>query len=259
MKFNNKTNCLPLIAAVLGLIALILRLGLFALGMDQKGLLIPGHPLDILVWIFTAAAVLLAATVLPQKTDAADDSDDFRLFAPAAIGAFALAGGITLSVLTGWDAWTRLEQLRNLTGIAAIPALVLAGLARFQGKQPFFGFHALVCLHLTLRTISHYQIWCSSPQLQTYLFSMAASILLFLFAYYQTASDADLGNPRLRRFTGLLGSFFCLAAAADGADILLYLGGALWMLTNLGRFAPARPTGKMSVGKGEPADDHEPA
>lgn len=256
MKRNIKTTCLPLVTAILGLIALILRFGLFLLGTDRKGLLIPGHPLDILTWIVTAAAVLLSAAVLLQKTDVAADSDDFRFFAPAAIGAFALAGGIALSVISGWGAWTRLEQLRNLTGIAAIPALVLAGLARFQGKRPFFGFHALVCLYLTLRTISHYQVWCSSPQLQNYLFAMAASILLCLFAYYQTASDADLGNPRLLYFTGLLGSFFCLAAAADGADILLYLGGALWMLTNLGHRSP---TGKMSVGKGEPADDHEPA
>ena len=67
---------------------------------------------------------------------------------------------------------------------------------------------------------------------------MAASIALSLFAYYQTAFDVELGNRRMQLGMGLLGSFFCLAAAAGSEDRMLYLGGAVWMLTNLCSLTP---------------------
>ena len=56
MNKNLNAKSLPVLTAGLGLLALLLRLGLYLLGTDEKGLLISGYPLDLLVWVVTAAA-----------------------------------------------------------------------------------------------------------------------------------------------------------------------------------------------------------
>ena len=119
-----------------------------------------------------------------------------------------------------------------------MPAVVWAGLCRWKGKQPFFLLHGIVCLYLTLYSISHYQTWSSQPQMQDWFFSMAGIVCLVLFSYYQTAFPVGLGKRRLQLLVGLLGGFFCIGAIAGSEDFLLYLGGALWMLTNLCSLTP---------------------
>lgn len=259
MNCNPKTNSLPILTAGMGVIALILRLGLYLLGTDEKGLLIPGHPLDILVWVVTAAAAGLIIVSVWKRKGSQRYSDNFAPSAPAAIGAFALAGGIAVSVISGWSIWSRLELIRNICGLLAIPALIRVGLCRRQGKRPFFLLHAVICLALTLHAVSHYQVWSSRPQLQDYFFVMAASIALTLFAYYQTAFDVGMGRRRMQLGTGLMAAFFCIAALAGGEDILLYLGGAVWAVTNLCNLTPVkrrRPTPITENGK---EDHHESA
>lgn len=240
MNLNPNTKPLPFLTACLGLITLILRLGLEMLGKDSKGLLIPGHPLDLLVWAVTLAAILLILlTVLPLN-GSPRYTDNFSASTAAAIGCFALAGGIVVSTLLGYNTNMRLDLVRRISGLLAIPALIWAGLCRWQGKQPFFLTYALASLYLTMHAISHYQVWSSRPQLQNWIFCMAASILLALFAYYQTAFCVSLGKRRMQLGTGLLAAFFGLSAAAGGEDMMLYLGGAVWALTDLCNLTPVR-------------------
>ncbi len=259
MNKNLNTKSLPRLIAGLGLTALILRLGLYLLGTDEKGLLIPMHPLDLLTWAAAAAAVLLSLVSVRKLDGSARYCDNFSASTPAAIGAFALAGGIAVSVTGSWDVWQRLDLIRNLCGLLAIPAIVWAGLCRWQGKRPFFTFHAITCLYLTLYAVSHYQVWSSRPQLQDYFFSMTGAVLLTLFAYYQTAFDVSLGKRRMQLFTGLLAAFFCIAAAAGGEDILLYLGGAAWTLTNLCSLTPVKRRKPNPTAEPGKEDRHESA
>lgn len=252
MKIKLKSKTLPALTAGLGIITLILRLGLYLVGTDQKGLLIPGHPLSILSWVVTAAASVLIIGTVCRLDGSQRYSDNFEPSTAAAIGAFALAGGIAVSVISGWTTYLRLEQIRNLCGLLVIPALILAGLCRWQGKRPKFLLHGIVCLYLTLHTVSHYQIWCSRPQLQSYFFPMAASIGLTLFAYYQTAFDVGMGRRRMQLAAGLMAAFFCISAAAGLEDIPLYLGGAVWTLTNLCSLFPV-PCCRPEL----PKEDHD--
>lgn len=231
---------LPLFAACAGLTVMVLRFALFLLGRDEKNLLITGHPLDILVWIVTAAAVLLILGSAENPKDPSRYSDPLVPSSLAAVGTFALAGGILVSVLTGSSSGLRLEMLCRLIGALAVPAAVWAGLCRYQGKKPFLLAHGTVCLYLILYTVSHYQAWSSRPQIQDWLFSMAGIVCLDLFAYQQTAFDADLGKHRIQRITGLLTGIFCFGAIAGAEDLLLYIGGGIWALTNLCRPAPVR-------------------
>lgn len=243
MKSNLNSKSLPVLAAGLGCAAALLRLGLYAFGTDEKGLLNNGHILSLLVWAVTAFAALFICLEVRKLGGSARYEDNFGPSAAAAMGTFALAGGIAVTVVSGWETWLRLEMIRNFLGLLSIPALLWVGLRRRRGRQSFFLFHALLCLYLTLHTVSHYQIWCSRPQLQDFLFPMAGSILLALFAYYQTAFDVAMGKRRMQLGVGLLGAFACIAAAAGGEDILLYTGGAVWMLTNLCSLTPV-PTEK---------------
>ncbi len=238
MKFLPHPKNLPFFAAGAGLIALILRFALLLLGRDEKGLLIPGHPLDLLVWVVTAAAAAVILVSLRKLNGSSRYADNFAPSAAAAIGAFALAGGIAVSAILGSSSSLRMETLCRLCGILAVPAAVWAGLCRWKGTKPFFLFHGVVCLYLTLYTISHYQTWSSHPQIQDWFFSMAGIVCLTLFSYYQTAFNVGLGKRRMQLLSGLLSGFFCLAAVAGSEDALLYIGGALWALTNLCSLTP---------------------
>ena len=239
MKFLSNPKNLPVFSAGAGLMALVLRSLLFLLGRDEKNLLISGHPLDLLVWIVTAAAAAVILASVWKLAGSSGYADNFGPSAAAAVGSFALAGGITVSVILGASSGLRLEMLYRFIGALAVPAVVWAGLCRWKGKQPFFLLHGIVCLYLTLYSISHYQTWSSQPQMQDWFFSMAGIVCLVLFSYYQTAFPVGLGKRRLQLLVGLLGGFFCIGAIAGSEDTLMYLGGALWMLTNLCSLTPA--------------------
>ena len=226
-------NHLPLACAGLGILTAALRLVQASFGTDHKGLLILWHPLDLLVWAVTAAAVILVVLTVRKLDGSNLYADNFGTGTPAAIGCTALMGGIAAVVSVAPNIFIRLEVVRMYLGLLALPALLWIGVCRIRGKRPFFLFHGAVCLFLVIHTVSHYQSWCARPLMQSFLFPMAASIFLTLFAYYQTAFDVELGNRRMQLGVGLLGSFLCLAAAAGGEDRMLYLGGAIWMLTNL--------------------------
>lgn len=247
MKIKLNPNRLPALTAGLGLLAMVLRMALFLLGRDEKNLLVSYHPLSILVWAVTAAATSLVILHLPKLQGAPDYARNFRASSAAALGAIGLAIGICATVVSGWNLLSTLDLLCSIFGLLAVPALVLLALHRRQGKQPFFLLHGVVCIYLTLFSVSHYQIWSSRPQIQDWFFTMGATILLTLFAYCQTAFDADMGNRRMQISTGLLATFFCLAAVAGGEDVLLYLTGALWAVTNLCRLVPPRPRRKNSI------------
>lgn len=259
MKTKLKIKFLPRLVAGLGIAAMLLRTALFLLGEDAKGLLIPGHPLALLVWAVTAAAVVVTALSVQKLDGSPKYADNFSSSTAAAIGAFVLAGGIAVSVISGWYTFLRLEMIRNVCGLLAIPALVWVGLCRREGKRPFFLFHALVCLYLTLFAVSHYQTWSSRPQLQDYFFTMAGSILLTLFAYYQTAFDVGTGKRRMQLATGLLAAFFCIAALAGGEDMPLYLSGAIWALTNLCSLFPVPRRRKNPITTEGKDSSHEAA
>ena len=235
-----KTNdkLFPLLTAGLGAAALVVRLALFLLGRDEKGLLIPGHPLDILSWIITDLAAVLAVIAALKLYGSRKYKNNFGPSTTAAVGCFALAGGIAAAVISGWNLLSRLDLIRSICGLLAIPALFLLGLHRKKGRRPVFLLHGMVCLYLILFAVSHYQLWSSRPQIHDWFFAMAGSLLLTLFAYQQTAFDVSMGSRRMQLATGLLAAYFCLAAMAGGDDIQLYLGGAVWALTNLCRLTP---------------------
>lgn len=229
---------LPIVTAVLGAAGCILRFCLFAFGTDEKGLLIPGHPLAILLWLlFAGAAVFVVARVRNQTGNYPYDRN-FPVSNAAAAGCFALAAGLFLTVMANRHAYAVLDFIRNIACLLAVPALAAVAVCRKLGNKPAFGFHAVICLALTLHTVSHYRSWSSHPQLMDSFFPMAGCLLLMLFAYYQTAFDVHMGSRRMQLGTGLLAAFCCFAAIPGSDTVLLYLTGGIWALTNLCELTP---------------------
>ena len=118
-------------------------------------------------------------------------------------------------------------------GLAAPVCLLLAGIARLLGKKPFFLLHVVVCLFFMVHIVARYQLWSANPQLQDYVFSLLGAMALLLFSLYTAAGEAGCGNERMRLGTGLAAIYLCLAELAGTACPALYLGGTIWVLTEL--------------------------
>ena len=106
---------------------------------------------------------------------------------------------------------------------------------QFRGREPFFGMHTLVCIFFAIHLVISYRGWSSNPQLMDYVFSLFASLGMMLFAFYHSCLEAGMAKLRLLPLAGLLTAYCCLVALSGTNNFLLYLGGALWSLTNLYR------------------------
>ncbi len=229
MKTLMKSKNLPILALVLGAVGFVLRMGLYLTALDSKNLLLRWHPLEIALWLVTAAAFALMF-LGTRKTCESEP----RPSVAAALGALAVALGIGVSVfLIGSDLGGTLGLVWKATGGLSVTAMILVAKARWQGKEPFFLLHGIVCIFFAIHMVGCYQGWSSNPQIQDYVFTLLSSVGLMLFAYQQTALDADTGNVRLQRLFGLLAAFCCLVALSGTEYPLLYLTGGIWTMTNL--------------------------
>jgi len=228
----------PIITAAAGLAAGLLHLAAFRFAVDHKALLIPTHPLCILLWVLTAAVTVKTILSVLKPDGSARYAAKFSPCLSAAAGTILLALGIGITVFSCRFSFGFLDRIRNIAGILSIPALSWAAICRREGKQPFFLLYGLVCVFLTLHTVSRYQSWSSQSQILYYFFPMLGCVLLTLFSYYQTAFAVGLGKRRSQLFCGLLGAFICFGAMALGTDVPLYLTGGIWMLTDLCSLTP---------------------
>jgi len=235
---NTRKNGSWLSAAVLilGSAALLLRRQLYLTGVDGKGLLLRGTLLETGLLLLTAAVPVLLVLTVEKTAGSPRFEDNYSAGIPAALGHGAMALGVLSSLLTAGSlpagylgaAWRWL-------GIATPFCLLLAGGSRLFRKKPFFLLHVVPCLFLLVHIVSNYQTWSSLPQLQDYLFGLLGSLALALFSYYTAAFEADCGNRRMVRLTGLAAVYLCLAELGRTHQPLLYLGGAVWALTGMCR------------------------
>lgn len=227
MKTLLKSKYLPLAALALGAVGFVLRKGLYAAALDHKNLLLPGHPLEIGLWVVTLLAILLAV-VAARK---AEDSGASK--AVGAVGCAVLAVGILASVLLGGFSLSGLSLARAVLGLLAAVAMAAAAALRLKGKPVFFLFYGAVCIFFAVHMVSCYQGWSSNPQIQDYLYSLLSCVGLMLFAYQKTACAVNFGNRRLMLGLGLITVFACITALSGTEDSLLYLAGGIWAATNL--------------------------
>lgn len=239
MKTRIKPTNLPTLAVVLGFLAQILRRLLYMTAVDEKNLLVTGHPLEIVLGLLSAAVLVwITLTVWKMKGSEAYE-DNFTLNPRARLGHLAAAAGILLTVLTtapGMGGYV--GKCWTILGYLAPPALTAAGIARAQGKKPFFLLDLSGCLFLLLHILCQYQRWCANSQLQDYVFALFGTIALALFAFYTAAFAAGVGNRRMQLGMGLSAVYLLIAELAATPYSWLYLGGILWVLTDLCALEP---------------------
>ena len=232
---KNRTNCkyLPAFTALLGIAGFALRWLLYSLTVDNRNLIPLWHPLEIGLWIVTAAAVLLIVFQIRKLRHPHNDANRFRPAPLAAAGSLVLAGGILAAVLGDGLQLSDMEMVRDLLGIVATLAMVAVTVYRWRGLEPFFLLHGVVCVFFALHMVTCYQSWSSNPQLMDYVFTLFSCIGLMLFAFYHGCLEAGMGKLRLLPAVGLLTTYCCIVALSGTEFTLLYLSGAVWTLTNL--------------------------
>lgn len=230
MRRNSGSRMLPVWMLLLGAAALVLRKSLYTTCVDAKGLLLRGHPLGLALTALTGAALILAAGLgWKRKNPEAEAGKLLGAFGNAAAGA-----GILVTVLMGKPAMGNyLESAWYYLGLAAPVCLLLAGAAKAMGKRPFFLLHVMPCLFFLVHIVTRYQLWSSQPQMQDYVFALLGAAALMFFGFYTAALEADCGSPGVRLGMGLSAVYLCMAEVARSSCPGLYLGGMLWVLTEL--------------------------
>lgn len=208
----------------LGLCALLLRLGLNAWAVDSKGLLVPGHICEFLLWPVSIEAVICALLPVERRVIA-------PRWLPALGGALGALG--LLSLLLGARPGTPLQAVWLGTMAVAAAALVFDSLSQLRSLPGNVLPFAMLTVFLVVHLLTHYRLWSGEPQLINYLFSLLASLCFLVFTYCRAREAIGKPGNRARRFVGLLAVFFCLASLAGNPEPGLYLGLGAWVLTGL--------------------------
>lgn len=234
MNENLSRKLYPLLGLALGLVGAGCRFLLYALGMDEKGLLVPGHPAAVLLWVVTAAAVL--AAVLAAMTFREDNKapDETCRSIPEALGTAVMAMGVLSTLLLPENnGIATLLRLHRILSVLAFFCLLAAAVFRLMGKPVPFGCYAGAAVFFFVHVVTRYRAWSGNPQMADYLHALGAGLCLSLVSYYETALVVGLGGRRQRFALGILGIFCCVAAAARGEYPALHLCGAIWILSVL--------------------------
>ena len=223
---------LPLAALVMGLVCQIGRWTLYRTAVDATGLLTAGTPLEWGSYALSILAIGLFAAAVGKMGETEVSSE------PILAGLGQLIGGLGL----GWTALRYpgempglLGILWKILGITAAICLLWSSLQTVQKKTPHFLVLLAPCLFWLVHLIDNYRGWSGQPQLQSYLFSLLATMAMALFTYYTAADSVGLGKPRLRVFAGLSAGYLCLAAMLPGPEKtrILFFASALWALSDL--------------------------
>lgn len=222
-----KKSDFPILIPVFGLVALWLRWQFLTTAVDDRGLLMAWHPLEIRLWVLTAAVLAAVIWVIRSK-QAMPAMPKWAQW----VGCLVLALAIAVSSSPA----TSIGILRTLHLIfrwAAFAAIAELSYSRLMRKAPLFLCYLVIAAFFAFHALANYQTWCRDPQMMHYVFALLSCICLMLFAYQQAARQIGIGSRPVRLFTGMMGTYLCFAAFPQWQ--WLYLAGGIWMLTSLER------------------------
>lgn len=229
MKVSVKTDTLKYLILGAGGLGLVLRILLYATGIDGRGMLVQDHWAGIALTVLTVA--ILSITFFCTRS-VNRGTGPARVL--SAMGAFTALIGIAFTTGREFAEFSnRLHLLVWLLGICAMAAMGRIGLCRLMQKKPHFLLSAIVCLYFALRMVSKYQMWSAEPQLLDYCYYLGAYVALMLAAYHHAALDEGAGRHRSLWFFSLMAVYLCTVSLQSGMDTLLLFGCGAWAFTNL--------------------------
>lgn len=236
MKRFLKPYQLPLIALGSGILGALLRLWLYKGGVDEKGLLISGHPSQILIWILTAAVLAVLILYALGLKGAPKYSFNFPVSPAGAVGCLLAAAGAAWYGLSGL-----ISGGFSLAALLAFPAACAMGLLgdlRRKGLRPSPALHCIFCLFLAADLLAQYRVWCADPQISDYCFALLGLVCALLSGFQSACFAGGMGRRDLHALFHLAGIFFCLMCLPHGGRPWLYLSLAAWMYTDLCSLRP---------------------
>ncbi len=253
MKRIKLTIRLPWIVLALGIVGLGLRWILYRVNLDERLLLKPGHPLEILLWLLTAGTlVLITLSAMKRKEPTACEGNSLPS-TTICIGCCIAAFLICYTVLS-MDA--RLPGIPGILwkvlGVLCAPCLLAVGFGHLPGQKPLSLPYVVPCLFYMFHVINHYRVWSSEPQLESFFYPLFASIALTFFLFYTAAFAVDIPHRRMQIAAGLSGIYLCMTDLSRTDYPWLCLAGGILCLTGL--CAPAPQTEESKEG-----NRHDPA
>ncbi len=243
MNLSVNPRILPYATHFAGVAGFFLHIWLRLSGVDEKGLYLKSHPAQSLMFLLTAAVLLLLYLAVRRLREQSKYSRLFPASFFSGVGSAVAAAGIVWSSLRDVLAGADLIAVFALAaGIAACVSLLFTGYCRIKGAQPNFRFYGIITVFMILRAVNVCRSWNIKTQLITYFFPLLASLFLVLCTYYHTVLAYKKGDSRKFVFTNQAALFFCwLAAPADPVfyfAMCIYLGLDLPALQGGKRYAP---------------------
>lgn len=225
-------HILPLFTLGAGGLGFALRVWLFTAGVDEKGLVIPSHPANSLLFILSAAVICILF-LCTRSVSKLSYKQSFPASPAAAVGHWIAAAGILAADFAELaDVGDTITVISFFLGLLAAACLVYLGWCRLKHIHPSMIFYTVVTIYLLVHLMSQYRIWSPEPQLQNYCFQLFASIFLMLSLYHRTALTCRMGSRKWFLFCSQAALFFC-CLSLQGESRLFYAAMAAWMTTDL--------------------------
>lgn len=207
----------------LGLGAMGLQIWYRELGVDGKGLLIPGHPAATATYVLLACVLVLnlvsgAYACTPQ-------------FSPAVRAGGAALAAVFTAIAAGVFAYKESYLLFILCVLTTVCAVYILW-AYSSGKQPRYTAYSLFALCFMFYLISRYQAWSAEPEIARYVFKILALVCMMMAFYQQAAIRAGRGRFRSYYFWHGMTLFLSLTAVPSSGNPALYLAAATWLLVD---------------------------
>jgi hypothetical protein len=238
-----KRAALPFLVLAAGGMGLTLRVMLYTLGMDVRGLLPRYHVFHVLTLALTACVAVALIFAARRLRGSGRYRANFPKSAGAALGTWAAALWLISAAFTMLRRIKEpLDALLAVLAFAAAACMVITGRCRLQGKRPNFLYHSVICLFFACNMVCQYRSWSGNPQLPDYVFHLFACIFLTLTAYYRAAFDLGMGRRGRFLLCNLMSVYLCFLSLVGAGDLRLYFAGGLWAMSNLCALEPPSRT-----------------
>lgn len=237
-----------------GIAGLLLRLWLYFVGPNERGLYPKYHISWILLLILSAAVAVILFLMSGHAGYSRNYGDNFRASGSAAVGCILAAVCMALYALSSLQkagGKSGISLLGCGFGIAAAVALVVLAGCRRKGTRPHYGIFAILSLHYGLYVFLLGRTWGDDPELLRFLFGFFASVSAMLASYQMWGFSVDLGNRSASLFWSLLAIFLNFCAIGENLAPLFHAGTAIWLLTNL---CPLNPPPRFVFNRAEKAE-----
>jgi len=230
MKQRFSTVPIILISLATGLAGLGLQLWLQD-GIDESGLLTPGHTATYLLLGLSVCTVLLLAYI---SSGAPKDMQYSNLAHKRKLSAFGSFLGALSTVLTISSTDLSLPMII----ICALVVILLLWQFRMpKSKNLRFWSCCGMAIILLLFSLFQYPIWCTETQIQAYLYPLLASLSLLLASYHRTEAEMGLFHCKRIVFFHAIAIYFGIISTTTKFGLML-CGLSMWCAFDLFRLQP---------------------